>query len=759
HDALVTGWEKLLTWKKEEEETLILQRRLTPAAMDWDSQQQPRFLWHSNPRLDLLKKVAKSDDNWFNLVEAEFVGRSIRRKTFNMRRNWTVAIIVILGLSAGLIFSLIGQRNTLIEGAIASRNSAKNSLRLNHSLDGMIESLQAGEALQHPLVKFPLFKLLRSTDTIQEQIQDTLQWSVYRVKETNRMIGDSSVIVRSVVSPDHYNEQIIASAGEDGTIKLWDLQGKLLKSWKVQSSNNQPSQRIWNVTFSPTTNLLASSGEDGIVRLWNLDEIQKLPDIQLKQTPKHQAIEAYKGYDQGYVRYVSFSSDGNKLAIVEGEGGDGYIGLWDLQGNRLAFWKADYNKPPVNFAKTIDFYPNNTQDIIVTTGMDKQIKIWDINNIKQSDQPQPLLTLLVPKKDSTTTNKFPAWSAFFSPNGKHIVAAGDDGYIALWTSENGLWTSEYQKVGKVWQAHKDTIWNVAFSPNGQNIASGAEDGSIRIWNLKGEKLAQFEGHSGPVRSVKFTADSQQLVSSGDDGTTRLWNLPTQPLDNQNIASFSKYELKNNQGIFSPDNKLRAFVDKDDRIQVTDVNGKALNTFQDHIEKVLAINFSPNSQLLVSAGEDKTIRVWKDLDKKQQGRYSAIFQVYEEESQNTRQYTSDQNKITAIIFSPDNQKIIAGDDAGYIRIWDLKQNDKIAMWRVYYHAIETLSFSSDGNLLVTFIDQKGNIQLSIESFEKLIGRGCNSIKNYLQNNSDLISINSSLCKKQMLEWSGVKIDNK
>ncbi|MDJ0662232.1 MAG: caspase family protein [Crocosphaera sp.] len=271
HDALVTGWEKLLTWKKEAEETLILQRRLTPAALDWETQQKPVFLWHTNPRLDLLKNISKSDDNWFNLVETEFVCRSIDRKTFNTRRNWTVAIIVMLGLSAGLIFSLIGQRNTLIEGAIASRNSAENSLRLNNSLDGMIQSLQAGKALEHPLVKFPLFKLFRSTDTIEEEIQGTLQWAVYRVKEANRLKGDSSVIVRSIVSPNDSHGQMIASAGEDGTIKLWNLQGKLLKSWQVQSSENQLTQRIWNVAFSPKGQLLASSGEDGKVRLWNLE--------------------------------------------------------------------------------------------------------------------------------------------------------------------------------------------------------------------------------------------------------------------------------------------------------------------------------------------------------------------------------------------------------------------------------------------------------------------------------------------------------
>jgi energy-coupling factor transporter ATP-binding protein EcfA2 len=37
HDALVRGWEKLRVWKTQEEENLILQRRLTPAAVEWDS--------------------------------------------------------------------------------------------------------------------------------------------------------------------------------------------------------------------------------------------------------------------------------------------------------------------------------------------------------------------------------------------------------------------------------------------------------------------------------------------------------------------------------------------------------------------------------------------------------------------------------------------------------------------------------------------------------------------------------------------------
>ncbi|MGK7940905.1 MAG: caspase family protein [Crocosphaera sp.] len=696
HDALVTGWEKLLTWKKEEEETLILQRRLTPAAMDWETQQQPIFLWHTNPRLDLLKKVVKSDDNWFNLLEAEFVRRSIGRKTFNTRRNWTVAIAVMLGLSAGLLFSLIGYRNTLIEGAIASRNSAEKSLRSNHSLDGMIEILQAGDALQDPLVKFPLFKFFRSTDTIQEEIQETLQWAVYRVKEANRMKGDNSLIVRSIVSPNDDNGQMIASAGEDGTIQLWDLQGKKLASWQGDD------RRIWAVAFSRDKQTLASSGEDGKVRLWNLQGKQ---------------LRVLAGHNS-QARFVTFSRDAQRIASVGAQ--DGIIRLWNRDGTPINAWQADETK----FLKTVDFHPNH--QLLVTAGRDGKINIWNLEGkrLKQLD--------------------FHAWGVFFSPDGQYLVAAGDDGSI-------GLWNSQYELVQQ-WQVHQGPMWNVAFSSDSQKIASGGEDGNVRIWNLKGEKLGQFEGHNGPVRSVKFTADSQQLVSSGDDGTTRLWNLPNQLLDTQNITSFPKRKANKNTVILSPDNKLRAFVDQDNKIQITDRSGKQLNRFQDHIGKVLAINFSPNSQLLVSAGEDNTIRVWKDLHKKQQGRYTSIFQVYEEESQNTRSYRSDENGITAVIFSPDNQRIIAGDYAGYLRVWNLNQKKKIGIWQVSPYSIKTLNFSSDGQLLVTFLGQENGLKLSLESFKDLIARGCYNLKDFLQNNYDLISMNPSLCKQKMFDTS-------
>ncbi|NEO40011.1 MAG: caspase [Moorea sp. SIOASIH] len=105
HDALVRGWQKLLLWKQEDEENILLQRRLTTAAQEWKSQQQARFLWNANPRLDLLKKVSLSDDNWLNQVEAEFVQRSLQRRRNDSRRLIGYVTLVILALSGLSIFS------------------------------------------------------------------------------------------------------------------------------------------------------------------------------------------------------------------------------------------------------------------------------------------------------------------------------------------------------------------------------------------------------------------------------------------------------------------------------------------------------------------------------------------------------------------------------------------------------------------------------------------------------------------------------
>ncbi|WP_017749230.1 caspase family protein [Scytonema hofmannii] len=97
HDALVRGWQKLLNWVKEEK-NLRLQRRLTPAALEWKSKQQLRFLWNVDPYLDVLQKevLNSENNNWLNQLETEFVQQSIRQKHKDTRSRWGIGITVSL---------------------------------------------------------------------------------------------------------------------------------------------------------------------------------------------------------------------------------------------------------------------------------------------------------------------------------------------------------------------------------------------------------------------------------------------------------------------------------------------------------------------------------------------------------------------------------------------------------------------------------------------------------------------------------------
>jgi WD40 repeat protein len=76
----------------------------------------------------------------------------------------------------------------------------------------------------------------------------------------------------------------------------------------------------------------------------------------------------------------------------------------------------------------------------------------------------------------------------------------------------------------------------------------------------------------------------------------------------------------------------------------------MQTLKDYIDKIAAVAFSPNGQLLASAFSDGTIRLW-DLET------GAIVQTLK----------SHTVMITAVVFSPDSQLLVSASDNGTIRL--------------------------------------------------------------------------------------------
>ncbi len=106
-------------------------------------------------------------------------------------------------------------------------------------------------------------------------------------------------------------------------------------------------------------------------------------------------------------------------------------------------------------------------------------------------------------------------SVAFSPDGKTIVSAGDNGMLIQWDVETG------RQLRKLEGRHNARAWTVTFSPDGATIVSGDDSGAVMFWDAASGKLLSGpeKHHEQWVNRIVFSPDGTTLVSASDDGTS------------------------------------------------------------------------------------------------------------------------------------------------------------------------------------------------------------------------------------------------
>ena len=254
---------------------------------------------------------------------------------------------------------------------------------------------------------------------------------------------------------------MLASAGRDTTIRLWDP-----KTSQHLATLSGHGGLVTSVASSPDSKQLVSGSGDATVRLWSAERRRQIwsadtPQTRM-QTPKARDIFGFETAPSPFhtlafrwVLAVAYSPSGNILASSGSS--DGTIQLWDVViGSHIRTLKGH-----TDTVKALAFSPDGK--ILVSGSSDDTLRKWDTNTGSTVHQ------LAGHTNDITTVA--------FSRDGKMIASGSKDDSVRLWEAKTGRFLPTLR--GHYWG-----IEAVAFSPDGKTVASGDGTGRILLWDWR-----------------------------------------------------------------------------------------------------------------------------------------------------------------------------------------------------------------------------------------------------------------------------------
>ncbi len=453
-------------------------------------------------------------------------------------------------------------------------------------------------------------------------------------------------------SPDG---QYIASASLDHTIRLWRTNGEFVRVFDLGTAS------VTSLSFSPTAPILAATYSDTTIRLWTLEG---------------ESVRSLEGHED-WARTVAFSPDGSRLATG---GEDNTVRLWSVEGELL-----DTLYGHRGWVRSVAFSPDGRQ--IVSAGDENALRLWSVDGYKL---------------DTFYGHEDWVRSVAFSPNGRYIASASDDQTIRIWALDGSLlhrfnhrssvhsvaWSADSTAVISggdddqvhIWrlvgpsvhrcEGHQGIVWSARWQPVRQktkreteqtqthqkiSILSAGSDAAVRLWSDSGKLLQSVEGHQRGVHCADWRPDGQFFASASADYSIRIWRL-----DGTQVRALAGHGDAVWQVRYSPDGERLVSVSSDRTVRLWSHTGQMLKTWSDHTDTVWHASFSPDGQYIVSASEDNTLRLWHC----QNGLVQTL--RFEGTSADTSEHKSD--SVWCAAFDPQARFVASGGADGLIRLW-------------------------------------------------------------------------------------------